>query len=532
VSATGRFPLGEAVGGPWRVEVEGWLSEVEVTGLLPESWREWVVLPGPLEGHGVVSGGEKPGVEIEARLLASQPSVEVAGTPVSVPLARSHQLEIRGTVADNQFSMEEFSARVGGAQVHAEGRMPLRREGEFDLRVTAPPATPLPDLLQLVKVPQILGPVEGALAADLRLRGSWDAPAWSGDVELESLRLPKLLTDPVELRGRVEVTAEGFELQKVAVIQPLGTFNISGRLPREGLSELEFAGDWANLDRLLGQLPEGRWTHPAGEFWVRHPARVQVALEEVQFLGGVFSDVRGELRQEEGRFQLFLPEFAFGKGQGELFAETYPERDELLVRVEMDEISTEEFLVKFFEMEPAVSGALRLDAELTGPLGGKEEFVHGARGRIDFKIPQGRLQRGTLPERLFAVAVLLNEGLYGFGLNRLARLFKPTGLRRFRDWSGRVELEEGKALIVESTLYARVYDVTLTGEVDVPSGAFQVHGEGNFHPGWEFDISLQAIVNLFARMFQLARGKRTTPFEFDVAGDVRGSKRVQNFRFK
>ncbi|MGH9805209.1 MAG: hypothetical protein ACRD4D_08545, partial [Candidatus Acidiferrales bacterium] len=532
LSATGRFPLGEGVAGPWRVELESHLTTADALALLPENWRPWISLPGPLDGYAVLAGRDGPGVAVEASLQSTQREVEVAAVLASMPRVVPHRLELRGTIAEGNFALRLLAAHVGEAQLHATGQLPLRRDGALDLHLTVPAATPVRDLLSLVRVPEVLGPVEGSLAADVRLRGTWDSPAVSGGVEVESARLPKLLTEPVELRGRVGVSSEGFELNGFEVVQPHGSFTVSGQLRRAGTSELELAGAWANLDRLLGQLPAGHWSHPESDFWVRHPARVKIAIDEVKFFNAVFSDVRGELRQEEGRLQLFIPDFAFGAGKGDLFAETYPERHELLVRLALDQISTESFLAELLQMEPAVSGSLRLDAELTGPLGGKDEFIKGARGQLDFKIPQGRLQRGTLPERLFAVAVLLNEGVYGFGLNRLARLFRPTGLRRFRDWSGTIELEEGKARIVESTLYARVYDVTLTGEVDVPTGAFQLHGEGNFHPGWEFDISLQAIVNLVGRGLQIIRGKRNTPFEFDVAGDVKGSKRVQNFRFK
>lgn len=532
LAATGHLPLGRTPGAPWRIEIEGHMEAEDALAFLPEDWREWFVLPGPLDGYALVTRPDASGLAVEARLESTQDAAQVAAMRATVPRAVQHRVEVRGMITGESFALKLLSARVGEAQLTASGQIPLNRSGEFDVHVTAPSGTPVSDLLSLVSVPEVVGPIEGTLAANLRLQGSWEAPAWSGGFKLEELHLPKLLTEPVALRGHVGISRPGFELDGIEVVQPLGSFKVSGLVRREGLTELEVAGAWANLDRLLSQLPEGRWPRPGAEFLARHPAQVRISLEEVRFLAAVFSDVRGELRQEDGRFQLSVPAFAFGKGEGDLFAETYPERNEFLVRLELDQVPTERFLTELLRLEPAVSGSLSLDAELTGPLGGHEEFLHGARGQVNFKIPQGRLQRGTLPERLFAVAVLLNEGVYGFGLNRLARLFKPTGLRRFRDWTGTLELEEGKARIVESTLYARAYDVTLTGESDLATGAFQVHGDGNFHPGWEFDISIQAVVNLVARMLQIARGKRNTPFEFDIAGEIRGSKRVQNFRFK
>jgi len=172
-------------------------------------------------------------------------------------------------------------------------------------------------------------------------------------------------------------------------------------------------------------------------------------------------------------------------------------------------------------------------AELAGPLGTQAEFLRGAEGRISFALGEGRIQRGTLPERLFALAVLLREGLYGFGLFSLGRgLTSPQNLRRFSEWTGAVLVGEGKARVVESHLVSKVYDVSMTAEADLESGAFKLHGDGDFHPGWQFDISLKNMVNIFARLFRLARGKRGHGFEFDVGGSIGGRKSVENFRFK
>ncbi len=151
---------------------------------------------------------------------------------------------------------------------------------------------------------------------------------------------------------------------------------------------------------------------------------------------------------------------------------------------------------------------------------------------MNFALGQGRLRRGTLPERLFALAVLLKEGIYGFGLSWLTRIGKPHDLDRFQEWTGAVRLEGGKAHIEKTELISKVYNVTMTGEMELESSRLQIHGEGNFHPGWEFDISLKAVVGLFSRLFRLARGRRGHDFEFDVSGTLGGRKSVENFRFK
>lgn len=516
---------------PWKFQLETTLEPADIEDLLPATWLKWIQIPSAFSGHAHLVGSAE-GLRIQAELLSEAAALASRTGPTPMSGSDGHEIKLLAVWSDGRIEVQKLEARFNSAVVQAAGNVPLDAEKPFHFEAIIPLGSPLPDLLSFARLPEKVGPVEGKVSGEITFSGLRRAPEWFGKLRLEEFRLPALLTPEVYLQGELPLGSGDLYFEDMRVVQPQGEFRLGGWVKPSGRSELKLAGPWLDLDRLLGQLPGGHWSHPEGEFWVRHPVRLSIAMDEVKFFDSVFSDVRGELRQEEGRLQLNVADFAFGTGSGHLFAETYPERHEVLVRLELDQVPTERFLTELMGFEPAVSGSLSLDAELTGPLAGHEGFLEGAHGRINFKIPQGRLQRGTLPERLFAVAVLLNEGLYGFGLNRLARLFKPTGLRRFRDWTGTLELEGGKARIVESTLYARAYDVTLTGESDLSTGAFQVHGDGNFHPGWEFDISIQAIVNLFARAFQLARGKRNTPFEFDVAGEIRGSKRVQNFRFK
>ncbi len=64
------------------------------------------------------------------------------------------------------------------------------------------------------------------------------------------------------------------------------------------------------------------------------------------------------------------------------------------------------------------------------------------------------------------------------------------------------------------------------------SGDIHLHGEGNFHPPFRFNISVKALVGGLSRLFRLARGRKGKPFEFDVVGEVNRTKRIENFRFK
>jgi hypothetical protein len=114
----------------------------------------------------------------------------------------------------------------------------------------------------------------------------------------------------------------------------------------------------------------------------------------------------------------------------------------------------------------------------------------------------------------------LREGLYGFGLSWLTRIGKPHDLDRFQAWTGAIRVEDGTFHIEETELISEVYNVTMTGEMELESSRLRIHGEGNFHPGWEFDISLKAAVGLVSRLFRLARGRRGHNFEFDVSGTL------------
>jgi hypothetical protein len=201
--------------------------------------------------------------------------------------------------------------------------------------------------------------------------------------------------------------------------------------------------------------------------------------------------------------------------------------------LELEEVPVEFLLVDLLKQPPTVRGPFSVQVDITGPLSRGKEFLMGAEGEVDFYFGQGRIQRGTLPERLFALAVMLREGLYGFSLIRLGRsLAKPRGLRRFSEWTGSIEVGGGKARLTDTYLVAKVYDVRMTGELDLHSGTFEVRGDGDFHPGWEFDISLKAMVGLLARLSRLARGRRGHAFEFDVEGQIGGRKRIRSFRFK
>jgi hypothetical protein len=229
---------------------------------------------------------------------------------------------------------------------------------------------------------------------------------------------------------------------------------------------------------------------------------------------------------------LLIHRFGLSSGHGSLEGKLGPATGELRAMLSLNQVPMETLLVEMLKLQPTVSGPLDLHVEVTGPLGARQEFLAEAQGLARFTIGEGRIQKGTLPERLFALAVLLDEGVFGFGPFSFAWISNPPNLRKFSGWTGTLELGEGKARLVESNLVSKAYEVNLQGEMDLQSGALRIHGDGNFHPPFRFNISLKALVDGLSRLFRLARGRKGKPFEFDVVGEVSGTKRIENFRFK
>ncbi len=532
VSLNGRIELTSADAPAWELAGEAQFQPQDAERLLHGRGPQWLHFAGPVTVATSVTGSAGKRTRVEARLQTplhvhaeEEPSVE---TPPSL----LPQVELAGTWEAGQFQFERFTANVGSVELQGRGSVRLAPDTHFDLGLTVPPGSSLPDLLAFVRLPEWLNSLEGTLAANVAVQGPPERLAWTGAVDLEDVRIPALLTEPVFLKGPIELSSEGLYLRDIQVVQPLGAFILSGWLRPRGDSDLRLAGAWANLDRLLGQLPEGPVSAPRSEFLARHPFRVALAVDQVQFLGLVLTQVEGELEQKGGTLALRVPTFRLGPGRGRVEIVPDPAADRVSARLGLEEVPLETLLVDLLKQAPTVRSPFSLQAELAGPLGTRAEFLRGAEGRISFALGEGRIQRGTLPERLFALAVLLREGLYGFGLFSLGRsLTSPQNLRRFSEWTGAVLVGEGKARVVESHLVSKVYHVSMTAEADLESGAFKLHGDGDFHPGWQFDISLKNMVNIFARLFRLARGKRGHGFEFDVGGSIGGRKSVENFRF-
>lgn len=532
VSLNGRIDLTGADSPAWELAGEAQLQPQDAERLLHGRGPQWFHFAGPVTVAASVTGSAGKSTRVEARLQTPLHVHAEEETLSETPPSVLPQIELAGIWEAGQFQFERFAANVGSVELQGRGSVRLAPDTHLDLSLTVPPGSSLPDSLAFVRLPEWLSSLEGTVAADVAVQGAPETLAWTGAIGLEDVRIPALLTGPVFLKGPIELGSEGFYLRDIQVVQPLGAFTLSGWLRPRGDSDLRLAGAWANLDRLLGQLPEGPVSAPRSEFLARHPFRVALAVDQVQFLGLVLTQVEGELEQAGGEFALRVPAFGLGRGRGRVEVRPDPGTDRVTAGIELEEVPVETLLVDLLKQAPTVRGPLSLQARLNGVMGTREEFLRTAEGEITFALGQGRIQRGTLPERLFALAVLLREGLYGFSLIRLGRtLAKPRGLRRFSEWTGSVEVGEGKARVGESRLVAKVYDVTMTADVDLESGAFKLHGDGDFHPGWEFDVSLKSIVNTFARLLRLARGKRGHRFEFDVGGSVGGRKSVENFRF-
>ncbi len=515
----------------WTLTVDSRFESHDAEQLLHGGGTHWLHFIGPVTGSARLGGSPEEGTSVTARL---ETPLRVSAEEVdsdSVNGAAPTQLELEGRYQDGRFQVERLVARVGSTEISGNGTVSPASEPRIALNLRVPPGSAVTDLMSFVRVPA-LASLEGTMAADVAVERGGDRLDWRGTVELEEIRVPALFTEPVTLRGRLELAGDTIEVREMEVAQPNGTFTISGVVRPGAESELQVRGSWANLDGLLGQLPQGTRLPSRHQALARYPFRASLALDQVQFLGLLISGVEGELVQRGGEFALEVPRFGLGRGLGSLTVRPEPDSDDVHTRLELEGAALESLLVDLLKQDATVRGPISLTADLTGPLAGKQDFLRESEGVVQFRIGHGRIQRGTLPERLFALAVLLRENIYGFGLQWLARLGKPPNLRRFEEWTGTIELRDGKARVADSYLASKIYDLHLSGELDLSSGAFQLHGDGHFHPAWQFDISIKAVVGLFERLFRLARGRRGHAFEFDVGGELGGRKSVQNFRFR
>jgi hypothetical protein len=537
VSLEGHIDLA-AASPAWALELTTELEPEDAERILHGRGPEWVRFPEAITGSARLAGSAEQGIRVQARFEAplggegnAGAADDAGGSERAAPSAPP-QVELEGVWREDTFTLDDFSATVGTTRVQGRGTLRLQPDRQLDLNVHVPPGSSIAELLTFVRLPSALRSIEGTVGADVGVAGPPDQLDWSGAIDLEEVHIPDLLTEPVALKGRADISNDGLRLQGIEVVQPQGTFTLAGVVRPQGRSELRLKGAWANLDRLLGQWPEEKVVVPDREALARYPVRVGLDVDEVQFLGVVFKNVEGQAEQNGGELSLRVPRFGIDSGTGSLEVNPLPGTDRVRVNLQLEGVPMTVFLRDLMKQTPAVGGPLALQAQLTGPLGGgRQDFLQEAEGEIAFQLGAGRFQRGTLPERLFALAVMLEEGLYGFGLNRLARIGKPHDLDHFQEWNGRVAVGEGTARVAESHLTSKVYDVDMTGQVELAGGQLKLHGDGNFHPGWEFDISLKAIVNVFMRLFRLARGHRGHNFEFDVGGSLGGRKSVENFRF-
>jgi len=530
VRLSGQVGLQGAASAPWALQLEAHLARDDATAALPGSLKKWLRVPAELEARGRVTSSPQ-GVSLQARIETAEPVSASAAGPAP-PLEIPARFDIQGLLQGDTFSLNRFTARFGGSELEGRGRIQGASEPQVDMHLRAPSGSSLEELLSFVRLPEALDSLSGRVAADVTLRGPVDKLQWAGAIELEDARLPELLTDPVHLNGRLELAEEGLRLAPLRVVQPSGEFTLTGTLRGQGTSTVRMAGEWANLDRLLGQLPEGPLSMPDTSFFQEHPVQVEVALDRVKFLDLSFTDVQGRVEPSGESLALLIRRFGLSTGHGSLQGRIDPAAGEVRAMLSLNQVPLQTLLVDMLKLQPTVTGPLDLHVELTGPVGTRQEFLTGAQGLARFTLGEGRIQKGTLPERLFALAVLLDEGVFGFGPFSIGWLANPPNLRKFSGWTGTLELDEGKATLVESNLVSRAYDVNLQGELDMQGGKLRLHGDGNFHPPYRFNISLKALVDGLARLFRLARGRKGKPFEFDVVGEVSGTKRIENFRFE
>ena len=533
VRLSGQVGLQGAASAPWALQLEAHLARDDAAAALPDSLKKWLRLPAELEARGRITGAPQ-GVSLRARIETADPVSASAGSPPA-PLEIPARFDIQALWHGDAFSLDRFTARFGASELEGRGHLQRSPEPRLDVHLRAPSGSSLEELLSFVRLPDALDSLTGRVAADVTLSGPVDNLQWAGTIELEEARLPELLTDPVHFNGRLHLVEEGVQIESVSVVQPSGEFTLKGTLRGSGASTLQMAGDWANLDELLGQLPEGSLSMPDSSFLKAHPVQLDLALDRVQFLDLTLTDVKGRVEPRGESLELLIHRFGLSTGHGRLEGRLDPASGELRTSLSLNQVPLQTLLVDMLKLQPTVTGPLDLHVELTGPVGthrGTQEYLTGAQGLARFTIGEGRIQKGTLPERLFALAVLLDEGVFGFGPFSFGWIANPPNLRKFSGWTGTLELADGKATLVESNLVSKAYDVNLQGELDMQGGAVRLHGEGNFHPPFRFNVSLKALVDGLARLFRLARGRKGKPFEFDVVGEVSGTKRIENFKFK
>lgn len=184
----------------------------------------------------------------------AQASVRVAGNGVRVDLDRLvldfgvQRWNLQGP-ARFQWSPEAVvvrdfglvQPRGGGLRLHADGRLALRDgASDFDLETAGL------DLALLGRLLQVAEPVEGVARADVRVRGTADAPLWDGVAGVESAALGALRFDSASaqaryadraIEGRAASWTDGRETLALAGELPLDLrFASEERLPDEPIN--------------------------------------------------------------------------------------------------------------------------------------------------------------------------------------------------------------------------------------------------------------------------------------------------------
>ncbi|MGH9812716.1 MAG: hypothetical protein ACRD4T_06215, partial [Candidatus Acidiferrales bacterium] len=416
VRLSGQVGLLGAASAPWALQLEAHLARDDAAAALPDSLKKWLRLPAELEARGRITGAPQ-GVSLQARIETADPISASSSTPAP-PLEIPARFDIQALWHADSFSLDRFTARFGASELEGRGRLQHSPEPRLDVHLRAPSGSSLEELLSFIRLPGALDSLSGRVAADVTLSGPVDNLQWAGTIELEDARLPELLTDPVHLNGRLHLVEEGVQIESVRVVQPSGEFNLSGTLRGQGTSTLQMTGDWANLDRLLGQIPEGPLSMPNTSFLKDHPVQLELALNRVQFLDLTLTDVQGRVEPRGESLELLIHRFGLSTGHGRLEGRLDPASGELRTSLSLNQVPMQTLLVDMLKLQPTVTGPLDLHVELTGPVGtrrGAQEYLTGAQGLARFTIGEGRIQKGTLPERLFALAVLLDEGIFGFG---------------------------------------------------------------------------------------------------------------------
>ena len=145
------------------------------------------------------------------------------------------------------------------------------------------------------------------------------------------------------------------------------------------------------------------------------------------------------------------------------------------VAVVTDEAEANRTLTAFLAKPDTLYGPLSIDSTLAGPLSG--DFLASTRGKLGFKIPDGRLVGVSLLESVFD-----RLGAAGGAAVALGQAFGGSDLQRFYGdefelLSGTLDVADGEARTSDLVFRYQGYDVRLRGRIGLADLSLQMSGD-------------------------------------------------------